>query len=508
MSNLSKRVLQGDFDGDSSDEDEVAMLQMVMASSYQQMQMQQNQQRSYVGSISGRSFIRRDRAATNERIYLHYFSEDPLFNEKIFRQHFWMAKPLFERILTQLQQHDDYFVQTSDAVGVAGLSGIHKMTATLSMLAYGMPADSVDECVKIRKSIAIESLKRFCRGVVEIFEPEYLRAPVIELDHETRECSTKEQDQLRGTVKENEYGSWMAATPSYRRGYKWKGNGGERPIQKVGRKETSFRQAMLSDRQPAGGGRSNGSEGDGIGKFPNEIDGRESRLDEVDDQALVAINGNQFRMGDLVAGSSRDSILGQDRVDLVNKLKGVHIDEGRGSILGGPQAHNSQLNPGPSLQNGPSPQKGGRDIDIINSALGCPLTQGLQLPSGPMVSSSPLVVETPKAAQCFNESNGFVDIHIFKASEAENTQPHKALVGYNCNKSGSKKGTIRKQTRNRSGDKEKGGFKAGLKSGKWKLEGTEENSLGLPKGRRILLSDSSNVDQVEAANPNGPPNGQ
>ncbi|KAH7833182.1 hypothetical protein Vadar_003854 [Vaccinium darrowii] len=162
MSNLSKRVLRGDFDGDSSDEDEVPMMQMIMASSYQQMQMRHNQQQGgYVGSVSGRSFIRRDRAAANERIHSDYFSEDPLFNEKNFRQRFRMAKPLFERILTQLQQHDDYFVQKPDAVGAAGLSGIQKMTAALRMLAYGMPADSVDEYVKIGKSTAIESLMRF-----------------------------------------------------------------------------------------------------------------------------------------------------------------------------------------------------------------------------------------------------------------------------------------------------------------------------------------------------------
>ncbi|KAH7835361.1 hypothetical protein Vadar_025454 [Vaccinium darrowii] len=89
---------------------------------------------------------------------------------------FWMARPLFERILTQLQQHDNYFVQKSDAVGAAGISGIQKMTAIMRMLAYGMPVDSVDEYVKIGKSTAIESLMRFYRGVVEIFEPEYLRA--------------------------------------------------------------------------------------------------------------------------------------------------------------------------------------------------------------------------------------------------------------------------------------------------------------------------------------------
>ncbi|KAH7859833.1 hypothetical protein Vadar_005996 [Vaccinium darrowii] len=86
------------------------------------MQMQHNQERGYVGYVSGWSFIRRDRAAANKRIHSDYFSEDPLFNEKIFRQRFRMAQPLFERILTQLQQHNYYFVQKSDAVGAAGLS--------------------------------------------------------------------------------------------------------------------------------------------------------------------------------------------------------------------------------------------------------------------------------------------------------------------------------------------------------------------------------------------------
>lgn len=51
------------------------------------------------------------------------------------------------------------------------------MTVSLRMLAYEIPVDNVDEYVKIRKSTAIESLKKFCKGVVEIFESKYLRSP-------------------------------------------------------------------------------------------------------------------------------------------------------------------------------------------------------------------------------------------------------------------------------------------------------------------------------------------
>ncbi|XP_074322948.1 uncharacterized protein LOC141659911 [Apium graveolens] len=51
------------------------------------------------------------------------------------------------------------------------------MTAALRMLAYRAPDDSIDEYVKIGKNTAIESLKKFCRGVVKIFKLEYLRTP-------------------------------------------------------------------------------------------------------------------------------------------------------------------------------------------------------------------------------------------------------------------------------------------------------------------------------------------
>ncbi|KAK2641976.1 hypothetical protein Ddye_023739, partial [Dipteronia dyeriana] len=41
------------------------------------------------------------------------------------------------------------------------------------MLAYGCPVDTIDEYIKIRESTTIESLKRFCRAVVEEFTGQY-----------------------------------------------------------------------------------------------------------------------------------------------------------------------------------------------------------------------------------------------------------------------------------------------------------------------------------------------
>ncbi|KAK3229396.1 hypothetical protein Dsin_001277 [Dipteronia sinensis] len=45
------------------------------------------------------------------------------------------------------------------------------------MLAYGLPEYAIDEYIKIKESTAIESSKRFCRAVVELFTEQYLRSP-------------------------------------------------------------------------------------------------------------------------------------------------------------------------------------------------------------------------------------------------------------------------------------------------------------------------------------------
>ncbi|XP_073298556.1 uncharacterized protein [Primulina huaijiensis] len=47
----------------------------------------------------------------------------------------------------------------------------------MRILAYGVAKDSTNEYIKIRKPTAIESLKRFCRAVVEVFGDWYLWSP-------------------------------------------------------------------------------------------------------------------------------------------------------------------------------------------------------------------------------------------------------------------------------------------------------------------------------------------
>nr|BAD36410.1 ribosomal protein-like [Oryza sativa Japonica Group] len=47
----------------------------------------------------------------------------------------------------------------------------------MRQLAYGIAADALDEYLGVAEITAIESLRRFVKAVVEVFEHEYLRSP-------------------------------------------------------------------------------------------------------------------------------------------------------------------------------------------------------------------------------------------------------------------------------------------------------------------------------------------
>ena len=65
----------------------------------------------------------------------------------------------------------------ADAIGRNRLSPLQKCTTAIRMLAYGSPADAVDEYVRIGKSTTIECLERFVKGVNNVYGSEYLRRP-------------------------------------------------------------------------------------------------------------------------------------------------------------------------------------------------------------------------------------------------------------------------------------------------------------------------------------------
>jgi hypothetical protein len=100
-----------------------------------------------------------------------------------------MNKPLFLRIVAALSDWDPFFTQRVDETGRDGHSPLQKCSVAIRMLAYGSPADQLDEVLKIAVSTTLERLGKFAKGVIECFGPEYLRAEELEkilLENEAR----------------------------------------------------------------------------------------------------------------------------------------------------------------------------------------------------------------------------------------------------------------------------------------------------------------------------------
>lgn len=89
-----------------------------------------------------------------------------------------MRRHVFLRIVQALGNHDEYFQMRVDATRRMGLSPLQKCTVAIRMLAYGSPADIMDDYyVRIDESTIVECLDKFVKGMNGVFGTEYLRKP-------------------------------------------------------------------------------------------------------------------------------------------------------------------------------------------------------------------------------------------------------------------------------------------------------------------------------------------
>jgi len=95
----------------------------------------------------------------------------------MFCRRYRMQKHVFLRIVRDLSSSDNYFTQRVNAANKEGISPLAKCTTAMRMLASGVAADSVDEYIKIGSSTTLECLRRFCKGIIRLYEQVYQRAP-------------------------------------------------------------------------------------------------------------------------------------------------------------------------------------------------------------------------------------------------------------------------------------------------------------------------------------------
>ncbi|XP_021742759.1 uncharacterized protein LOC110708845 [Chenopodium quinoa] len=124
-----------------------------------------------------RTIVPRDREGGTEHLYQNYFSPKPVYPEHIFLRRFQMRRELFIHSVEELGKNSEYFQQRVDTAKILVLSPFQKCTAAIRILAYGSPADAVNEYIKIGESTALECLFKFCRAIIDVFGDVYMRKP-------------------------------------------------------------------------------------------------------------------------------------------------------------------------------------------------------------------------------------------------------------------------------------------------------------------------------------------
>jgi hypothetical protein len=90
-----------------------------------------------------------------------------------------MRKTLFLSIMHKLSEISPYFCEMYDTTSRAGLTVLQKCTATLRQLAYDMVVDSIDEYLKLEKTIALDCLDYYCSGIIKCFGDEFLHRHTV-----------------------------------------------------------------------------------------------------------------------------------------------------------------------------------------------------------------------------------------------------------------------------------------------------------------------------------------
>lgn len=109
-----------------------------------------------------------------------YLDPQPVFSAKMFRRRFRMRPELFRRIVNDIVNYERQFEQKFDCAGKPGPSPRSKVAVSLRILAYGCPADSLDEYFRMGERTIVYYFRLFCKTIVLMYGGVYLRYPTEE----------------------------------------------------------------------------------------------------------------------------------------------------------------------------------------------------------------------------------------------------------------------------------------------------------------------------------------
>lgn len=113
------------------------------------------------------------------RIMDDYFNEPSTYNSVEFARRFRISRTRFLEIEETLVNKNEFFRQKQNAAKKTGISSKQKIISSLRQLAYGSPADSLDEYVRMSETTSLLSLQHFCDTITQCYSKRFLRTPTV-----------------------------------------------------------------------------------------------------------------------------------------------------------------------------------------------------------------------------------------------------------------------------------------------------------------------------------------
>jgi hypothetical protein len=140
-------------------------------------ELQEPLRKKWRGSKVGRLCILRNRVLGNELLMHDYFAQVPTYPAHLFRRWYRMRRSLFVKIVEAYEANSRYFTARRNAASLLGFRPYQKISATMRVIAYGIPADYTDEYLPIGEDTTIKSVRMFAKVMIHVFGLTYLRAP-------------------------------------------------------------------------------------------------------------------------------------------------------------------------------------------------------------------------------------------------------------------------------------------------------------------------------------------
>ena len=140
---------------------QTAMFQEIIAI---QAQKEELLRRKRGGGGKGKRIVMRKFEIAFQTLIEQYFSlqPPPLYSISQFKRRFRVSKALFQRIYCALAQHP-LFQQRRNAARRWGIHPLVKTTAVFRHLAYGVPADMLDDHYQLAETTFLETRHAFCK---------------------------------------------------------------------------------------------------------------------------------------------------------------------------------------------------------------------------------------------------------------------------------------------------------------------------------------------------------